>query len=403
MCIRDSSTLVEYDFPGKVRRLEGAPEEIAARLLDLDAMIREKIDAVIAARVRRLDEFVGQNLELLTKLETAGATGDKLDQALLLAEAANKLSPVWLKGSFRSQIEKLLPESQKAEFARLVDEYWDAIVNEQQAGAASEASAVTSAETNTAPKNSKSSKKSQPQPKVKKKSRFEIVTAERLASFAKEIERAFERQLQSGDIIYQYIAAGIDLTDDQRGRIRELCADFAERTKMSPTEKQNQELFIKIAGTLDTKQQLALANLNVLKPAQVYNILTQHRSDLGQRLLSLEQSYQRQQKNEIIPMPEHIEALYTHSIALMDAELKWLGDFLKKWAVRYPAVVRGKLPDEKTPPPPPPKADTRHFVQETKDPDKHLQRIKRPKVNGETPTAQFPKEDRKIDDSDDGF
>ncbi len=149
--------------------------------------------------------------------------------------------------------------------------------------------------------------------------------------------------------------------------------------------------------------ELALANLNVLKPAQVYNILTQHRSDLGQRLLSLEQSYQRQQKNEIIPMPEHIEALYTHSIALMDAELKWLGDFLKKWAVRYPAVVRGKLPDEKTPPPPPPKADTRHFVQETKDPDKHLQRIKRPKVNSETPTAQFPKEDRKIDDSDDGF
>ncbi|HRF95897.1 MAG TPA: PadR family transcriptional regulator [Aggregatilineales bacterium] len=177
--------------------------------------------------------------------------------------------------------------------------------------------------------------------------------------------------------------------------------------------------------------ELALANLNVLKPAQVYRILSQHRSDLGQRLLSIEQSQQRQQKNEAIPMPEHIEALYSHSIALMEAELKWIDGFLKKWVVRYPAVLRGRPSDDTNPLPS--KNDTKHHVhevteeekrlqkiprpkdkEETHEPEKRLQKMKRPKLESqeETPTATFPKndrngsadlDDRKIDDSNDDF
>jgi DNA-binding PadR family transcriptional regulator len=181
--------------------------------------------------------------------------------------------------------------------------------------------------------------------------------------------------------------------------------------------------------------ELALANLNALKPAQVYHILVQHRDDLRQRLLAVEQSLQRQQKNT--DTPDHIEALYSHSIALMEAELKWFDSFLKTWAKRYPAVLRGKPSDETNPLPS--KNDTRHHVHEvteeekhlqkiprpkdepvaeSKDSDKRLQKIKRPKMQpqpsvdeDEKPTAIFPKEDaqgrsaddRKIDDSNDGF
>jgi DNA-binding PadR family transcriptional regulator len=170
--------------------------------------------------------------------------------------------------------------------------------------------------------------------------------------------------------------------------------------------------------------ELALANLNVLKPAQVYRILTQHRADLQQRLLLIEQSLQRQQKQGAVP--EHIQALYSHSIVLMEAELRWFDEFLKTWSTRYPAVLRHKPTDEI---PIPPKADTRHHIHETveeekriqkiprtkdKDEDpsvsiKHMQKFKRPKLQtdqAETPTAIFPKDDknasadeaRKIDD-----
>jgi len=178
--------------------------------------------------------------------------------------------------------------------------------------------------------------------------------------------------------------------------------------------------------------ELALANLNALKPAQVYQIVSQHRGDLSQRLLAVEKSFQRQQKNA--DMPEHIEALYTHSIILMEAELKWFDEFLKSWSRRYPAVLRGRPSDDTNPLPS--KNDTRHHLHEvteeekrlqkiarpkeessgeSKDPDKRLQKIKRPKlepiVEEETPTALFPKkdkgnsvdDDRPIEDSDDGF
>lgn len=162
--------------------------------------------------------------------------------------------------------------------------------------------------------------------------------------------------------------------------------------------------------------ELALANLTVLKPANVYRILTQHRSDLSQRLLMIEQSLQRQQRNGEVP--EHIQALYSHSIAMMEAEIKWFDDFMKKWSARYPAVLRGKPSDETNPFPP--KADTRHHVHETLEEEKRIQKIPRPKDKGdeqsvsvkhiqkvkrpklpteqtETPTAVFPKDERDVD------
>jgi len=241
-------TLVEYDFPGKVKRLDATPEEAALKLIDLDASIRAKVEKVLNERVKQLDEFVAGNLQLLTKLQTASASGDKLDQAVLVAEGVQKLSPVWMKGSLRSQIDEQLPKEKKRELKTLLDEYWDAIVKEQQAQ----------------PRDSEPAK-----PGAKKKARWEILVAERLASFGKEIERSFQRQLRSGDILYRYIESAVVMSPEQKGKIRELCAAFAEKTKMNPTEKQNQELFVKIAGTLDTKQQVELANLlkGLKKPA----------------------------------------------------------------------------------------------------------------------------------------
>lgn len=273
-------TLVEYDFPGKVKRLEAAPEEVALRLMDLDSGLREKVDQVFNERVKQLDEFVAKNLELLTKLQTASVAGNKLDQAMLLAEGVQKLSPVWMKGSLRSQIDELLPKEKKAELKALLDEYWDAIVKEQQAQPAvadepapdamkAETDAAGVAKATKKAKGKQSESKTTEKPAVKKKARWEIMVGERLASFGKEIERSFQRQLQSGDIIYRYIESAIVMTPEQKGTIRELCAAFAEKTKMNPTEKQNQELFVKIAGALDTKQQVELANLlrGLKKPA----------------------------------------------------------------------------------------------------------------------------------------
>lgn len=255
----ERATLVEHDFPGKVRRLESAPEEAAARLLELTTEVREKVEAIFADRVKKLDAFVADNLLLLNQLDTAGKAGDKLDQLKLLAEAVHKLAPVWTKGTLRSQVRSVLPESARAEFDRLLAEYWDAIVTERRDEA--KVNAAPARDDMKMADSKKAEGASDRAAKVKSKSRFEILTEERLASFGKEIERSFQRQLQSGDVIADYIINYVTMSDEQKARIRELCNEFAEKTKMNASEQQNRELFVKIAGVLDTKQQMELAKL----------------------------------------------------------------------------------------------------------------------------------------------
>src|SRR3990172_969865 len=90
--------------------------------------------------------------------------------------------------------------------------------------------------------------------------------------------------------------------------------------------------------SLGTGFELGLANLTVLKPQQVYNVLTQHYHELRQRLDAIENSWQAHVENDDAFTAEHISALYTHSIALMEAEEAWLQAFLDDWRQRYPAV-----------------------------------------------------------------
>lgn len=119
--------------------------------------------------------------------------------------------------------------------------------------------------------------------------------------------------------------------------------------------------------------ELGLANLRALKPRQVYQVLQHHRSDLLHNLEAVEKAWQRHQQ-EGTANGDHIQALYTHSLALMRAEAAWLEDFLNDWKQRYPGV------DTETPKgdSDPHSAITRvNASTRASDPVKMIQRLKR--------------------------
>lgn len=91
---------------------------------------------------------------------------------------------------------------------------------------------------------------------------------------------------------------------------------------------------------LGTGFELGLANLQALKPHQVYREISHHRDDLKYQLALVEQSWQRHQNGNGEPVAEHISALYTHSIALMTAELAWMEQFIVDWKARYPDMEK---------------------------------------------------------------
>jgi DNA-binding PadR family transcriptional regulator len=131
--------------------------------------------------------------------------------------------------------------------------------------------------------------------------------------------------------------------------------------------------------SLGTGFELGLVNLSVLTPGQVYEVLSYHHHDLAYRLQAVEQSWEESQQNNGDHVNDHIQALYTHSIALMTAELAWLTDFLAHWKQRYPAVDRSgsieNTDDDSS-------AVTQVHFNRTHDPAQMIQRLKKP---GTTP------------------
>jgi DNA-binding PadR family transcriptional regulator len=125
--------------------------------------------------------------------------------------------------------------------------------------------------------------------------------------------------------------------------------------------------------------ELGLANLGAIKPQQIYKVLRHHHNDLQRRLDAVEKSWQRHQSEDDPNVADHIRALYTHSIAVMSAELVWMADFLHDWRERYPAVdhadAEPKLNNSEVAPH---EAATAVHHRTTPDPAKMIQRLKRP-------------------------
>lgn len=92
--------------------------------------------------------------------------------------------------------------------------------------------------------------------------------------------------------------------------------------------------------TIGSGFELGLANLHVLKPAQVYQVLYHHRQDLRLNLAALQRSWKKHQADDSEQVMDQMRALYTHSLSMMEAELAWLEHFLEDWRTRYPGVEK---------------------------------------------------------------
>lgn len=130
--------------------------------------------------------------------------------------------------------------------------------------------------------------------------------------------------------------------------------------------------------TLGSGFELGLANLKALKPAQVYRVLSDHQHDLKHQYLLVEQAWAHHQAEHNFEDQVNIHALYTHSLALMQAELTWLENFLNDWKNRYPNVEAERAVEAATPS----SAATVLSRSPTPDPLKMIQRLKSvPKVD----------------------
>lgn len=153
-----------------------------------------------------------------------------------------------------------------------------------------------------------------------------------------------------------------EITDAGRGILQTAVADLLRQPR-----------------ALGTGFELGLINLRALKPAQVYKVLSDHRAELKIRLDLVRENWKRYQAENggDTFADEHLRALYGHSIALMDAELNWLEQFLSDWLARYPGANRHSA-EQEVPIDPRATQITQAHRNTTPDALKLLQKIKRP-------------------------
>lgn len=86
--------------------------------------------------------------------------------------------------------------------------------------------------------------------------------------------------------------------------------------------------------------ELGLANLDVLRPAQVRAAFAAYHDALVAKLVQARE--RRQQIAAAQEAPFQIDALFSHRVALLKAELAWLRELIARWEAQAP-------PDERTP------------------------------------------------------
>ncbi len=239
-------TLVERDLAGHVRRLEISLESAAlqriTRVFSLSKADIAPAEQVIAKRAAKIDAFVENNIDLLTKLGTAFAGTDKVDQAQLLLEATGKLQSSLLESPMERQVQDVLPKQYQRPFQQLVTGYWDAIAEDRLSDPATNKNAEGKPET-----------------------RLSVLGSERTAALGKQIELSLQRSLKSGTLAYSYLMKGITVTREQEPKLREFFAAHAEASKGDATDEQNKKLFWQVYSVLDADQQtIALRNVNGL-------------------------------------------------------------------------------------------------------------------------------------------
>jgi len=226
-------TLVQRSFDGRLHRLEVDPAVAALDVIEIGDDARARVLAILDARAAALDRVVIDNIDVLTQIEGAAEGGMVLRLLHLASQIRNEFTKVAGDEAVVDQLAGVLPSEQARRMRALVDEYWNALVEEECGGDAG---------------------------------RIERFIAERRAHlelFGKEVERSVERVFEDDEegAEFEALLAQLDLTSEQRVAIDGHVADFVRQTRMTPTKQEEVDLLMRIYGELGTEQRTKLFEL----------------------------------------------------------------------------------------------------------------------------------------------
>jgi soluble cytochrome b562 len=220
-------SLVRYDMSGRLRRLDGPPEEAALEVIRLTPDEKAQVDHVLTQRAAAVDRVVADNLELLLKTQLARDANDYKGLRDHLVELMDKFKTVRDRGSLKDEIAYVLSDEHASTFRDMVDEYWKAILRDELKDRQNEAQG--------------------PRGRA-------ILARETALSFGQEIRRSYDRQIQAKTAQLEDFLSTLSATPEQEEKVRKITADAFQASAGKPTLQQRRETFTKILRVLTPEQ-----------------------------------------------------------------------------------------------------------------------------------------------------
>lgn len=222
----EGHTLVRFEFRGNLRRLDRTPEEAALDALNLEQADRDPAEQVVSNRRGAVDRLVQANVELIRTIQLARAAKPELESSA--AELIDRIATMGGPKRMRDEIAERLPDFDRREFQRMIDEYWRALVLDelQQAQTRNEKLSLSQA-------------------------RLRVT----LGVAANELRRAFERRYQPRDTVMDSLLEELSLDAPQQDKVAEPIRALAARARPAPSAREAYDLTIKVLPYLDAEQQ----------------------------------------------------------------------------------------------------------------------------------------------------
>ncbi|MBL8885336.1 MAG: hypothetical protein JNK16_01645 [Phycisphaerales bacterium] len=223
----EDRTLVRFEFNGNLRRLDRTPEEAALDALNLPGEARDQADEILQIRRTALDEFVRSDLDILLAVQSARQAGNKPQAPVLVEAVATRVEGINGPIPLRQAVARTLPESERREFHRMIDEYWRALVLDEA---------------------------QQAQARKEKMTLAQARTRVWLNATGTEVRRAFERQYKPRENVLTELAQRLSLSADQEAKVGVPIRELADRTKSKPNAREVYDLTHRVLPQLDPAQ-----------------------------------------------------------------------------------------------------------------------------------------------------
>jgi len=199
-------TIVQRDFDGRLRRMEGEPEVAALRALDLTAEQRERLDAIVSRRIAAFDAIVAAHVLELQHAFAALGRFESLTSGAERWQAMHEVSRAWAvfapwreRGSAIDELGDALAPQQQREARRMAHAFRSSLIAERAADLG-------------VPPGS---------PQVQAHVRLEM--------FGRLLEESFARQSRAGEDSLEQLTKALALTPEQSERARAIFGRLYEK------------------------------------------------------------------------------------------------------------------------------------------------------------------------------